>query len=81
LPKKAALAEHGIHQGGFAVVDMGDDGDVANVWLVEKGDMVARFVGVFKPDAIIAIRQVQYKVIEAYIFRCTGKCSFNVVKK
>ena len=26
----AALAQHGVHQGGLAVVDVGDDGDVAN---------------------------------------------------
>ena len=29
--KNAALAEHGVDQGGFAVVDVGDDGDVANI--------------------------------------------------
>ena len=28
--KYAALAEHGVHQRGLAVVDVGDDGDVAN---------------------------------------------------
>ncbi len=28
--KNTALVEHGVHEGGFAVVDMGDDGDVAN---------------------------------------------------
>ena len=28
--KNAALVEHGVHEGGFAVIDMGDDGDVAN---------------------------------------------------
>ena len=27
--KNAALPEHGIHQRGFAVVDVGDDGDIA----------------------------------------------------
>jgi hypothetical protein len=25
------LLEHGVDEGGFAVVDVGDDGDVANV--------------------------------------------------
>ena len=25
----AALAEHGVNQGGLAVIDVGDDGDVA----------------------------------------------------
>jgi hypothetical protein len=25
------LPEHGVDEGGFAVVDVGDDGDVANV--------------------------------------------------
>ena len=28
--ESAALAEHGIHQRGLTVVDVGDDGDVAN---------------------------------------------------
>ena len=27
----ATLMEHGVHQGGFTVVDVGDDGDVANL--------------------------------------------------
>ena len=27
----AGLPEHGVDEGGFAVVDVGDDGDVANV--------------------------------------------------
>ena len=30
LPENAALAEHGVHQRGFAVVHVGDDGDIAN---------------------------------------------------
>ena len=30
-PEGAGLAEHGIHQGGLAVVDVGHDGDVADV--------------------------------------------------
>jgi hypothetical protein len=30
-PKDAALPEHGVHQGGLAVIDVGDDGQVANV--------------------------------------------------
>jgi hypothetical protein len=25
------LPEHGVDEGGFAVVDVGDDGDVANI--------------------------------------------------
>ncbi len=28
--KDAALAEHGVHQRGFAVVNVGNDGNVAN---------------------------------------------------
>ena len=31
VPEDAALPEHGIHQGGFAVVYVGDNGDVAQV--------------------------------------------------
>ena len=27
--KESALMKHGVHQGGFAMVDMGDDGDVS----------------------------------------------------
>ena len=27
----AALAEHGVHQRGLAMIDVGDDGDIANV--------------------------------------------------
>jgi hypothetical protein len=30
FPKYPALLEHGIDQGGFAVVHMGDDGNVAD---------------------------------------------------
>jgi hypothetical protein len=26
----AALIQHGVYQGGLAVIDVGDDGDVAN---------------------------------------------------
>ena len=29
VPKRSGLAEHVIDEGGFAVVDVGDDGDVA----------------------------------------------------
>ena len=29
IPENAALAEHFIHQGGFAVVNVGDDRDIA----------------------------------------------------
>ena len=29
--KGAALPQHGVHQRGLAVVDVGDDGDIANV--------------------------------------------------
>ena len=28
--KQTALTEHGIHQGGFAVVNMGDNGNIAD---------------------------------------------------
>ena len=28
-PEEAALAEHGIHKGGLAVVDVGNDGDIS----------------------------------------------------
>ena len=28
-PERAALPQQAVHQGGFAVVDVGDDGDVA----------------------------------------------------
>ena len=30
VAEDAALAEHGVHQRGLAVVDVGDDGDVAD---------------------------------------------------
>ena len=30
FPIDAALLEHLVHQGGFAVVNMGDDGDIAD---------------------------------------------------
>ena len=29
--ESAALPQHGVHQRGLAVVDVGDDGDIANV--------------------------------------------------
>ena len=29
--ENAALAEHSVHQGGFAMIDVSDDGDIANV--------------------------------------------------
>ena len=29
-PKGARLAEHGVNQGGLAVVNVGDDGDIAD---------------------------------------------------
>ena len=32
VSKHAALVQHGVHQRGFAVVDVGDDGDIANLW-------------------------------------------------
>ena len=31
VAERAALAEHGVHQGGLAVVNMGDDGHVAQI--------------------------------------------------
>ena len=31
VTESAALAEHGVHQGGLAVVNMGDDGHIAQV--------------------------------------------------
>ncbi len=31
-PENAALPEHGIYQRGFAVVHVGDDGDIANLF-------------------------------------------------
>ena len=29
----AALAQHGVNQRGLAVVDVGDDSDIANTWV------------------------------------------------
>jgi hypothetical protein len=33
FPEDARLPEHGVHQGGLAMVHVGDDGDVANILL------------------------------------------------
>ena len=30
-PEGAGLAQHGVDEGGLAVIDVGDDGDVADV--------------------------------------------------
>jgi hypothetical protein len=30
------LAEHGVHEGGFAVVHVGDDGDIANLFVHDR---------------------------------------------
>ena len=32
VAEHAALMEHGVHQRGFPVVHVGDDGDIANLW-------------------------------------------------
>jgi hypothetical protein len=32
FPEQAALPEHGINQGGFAVIDMGNDGHITNIF-------------------------------------------------
>ena len=32
VAEHAALVQHGVHQRGLAVVDVGDDGDIANLW-------------------------------------------------
>jgi len=32
VPEDAALMQHGIDKSGLAVVDVGDDGDIANLW-------------------------------------------------
>jgi hypothetical protein len=33
LAKQAALTKHGIHQGGFTMVNVGDNGDVAKLFI------------------------------------------------
>ena len=33
VPKDVGVAQHGVDEGGLAVVDVGDDGDVAEVGL------------------------------------------------
>ena len=30
-PEDAALLQHGVHQGGLAMIDVGDDGDIAGL--------------------------------------------------
>ena len=41
-PEGAGLAEHRVDERGLAVVDMGDDGDVAEVGADERGDGARR---------------------------------------
>ena len=43
------LPQHGVHEGGLAVVDVGDDGDVADVRALQHGCTVARAPKVAKP--------------------------------
>jgi len=31
--ENAALVEHGVDQGGLAMIHVGDDSDVANIWI------------------------------------------------
>jgi hypothetical protein len=31
--ENAALVEHGVHQGGLAMIHVRDDGDIANIWV------------------------------------------------
>jgi hypothetical protein len=33
FPEDARLPKHGVHQGGLAVVNVGDNGNVANIFL------------------------------------------------
>src|SRR6266404_428023 len=47
----AGLPEHGVAQGGFAVVDVGDDGDIANV--LAHGACVFRLLGPASSKALV----------------------------
>src|SRR6266404_4265212 len=47
----AGLPEHGVDEGGFAVVDVGDDGDVANV--LAHGACVFRLLGPASSKALV----------------------------
>jgi hypothetical protein len=38
----AGLLEHGIHKGSLPMIDMGDDGDVAQVVFSHKGGTIGR---------------------------------------
>ena len=44
-PEKAALAEHGVYKGGFAVVNVGNDGHVANLFVCSHGNFHGRTNG------------------------------------
>ena len=47
VAEDVGLAQHAVHQGGLAVVDVGDDGDVANVGpRLEPADVFDNRIGV-----------------------------------